>query len=87
MCMCMTTKNISIMEDVYKLLVARKKENESFSDVIRKEFGKRRNIMEFAGAWKNISDKEIEEMKKNIEIIGERATKELIKNKNDLFRF
>lgn len=77
--MCMTTKNVSIMEDVYKLLVARKKENESFSDVIRKEFGKRRDIMEFAGAWKNVGDKEIEEMKKNIELIGMRATQDLIR--------
>ena len=69
MCMCMGTKTISIMDDVYKILVSRKKEGESFSDIIRMEFKKKRNIIEFAGAWKDISDKEIEEMKKNIEMV------------------
>lgn len=82
--MSMGTKNISIMEDVYRLLLARKMKNESFSDVIRKEFKKKRNIMEFAGAWK-ISDKESEEIKKNIKKLREKTTKELLSN--DIYRF
>ena len=83
MCMCMGTKNISIMEDVYRLLLARKMKDESFSDVIRKEFKKKRNIMEFAGSWK-ISGKESEEIKKNIKKLREKTTKELLSN--DIYR-
>ena len=84
--MGMATKNISIMDDVYKLLLVRKMASESFSDVIRRELSRKRNIMEFAGAWKNlISDKEAEEMKKDIKNLRKKTTKDLLKN--DIYRF
>lgn len=74
--MCMGTKNISIMEDVYKLLLARKMTDESFSDVIRRELKRKRDIMEFAGAWKDlVSNKEAEEMKKTIKEFRKNALK------------
>ena len=85
MCVRMVVKNISIMEDVYKLLLINKLRNESFSDTIRRILGNKRDIMEFAGAWKNVSDKEIDEMKKNIEILRKVSTEELLKD--DLYRF
>jgi len=67
MCMCMGTKNISIMDDTYELLLKRKNKGESFSDVIRREVGHRKvDIMQFAGAWSNITDQEAENMKKTI---------------------
>ena len=81
----MGTKNISIMEDVYRLLLARKMINESFSDVIRRELKRKKNIMEFAGAWKNlVSDKEAEDMKKTIRNLRKKSTKDLLKN--DIYR-
>ena len=84
----MGTKTISIMNDAYKMLVSKKGKDESFSDVIRRITKKRRDIMEVAGSWSHISDEDIEEMKKNIEIIGEHATKDLMRNtKNDMRRF
>ena len=65
--MCMGTKNISIMDDTYELLLKRKNKGESFSDVIRREVGYRKvDIMQFAGAWSNITDQEAENMKKTI---------------------
>lgn len=63
--MCMATKTISIMEDVYKLLVRNKMKGESFSDELRRVFSKKKKITEFAGAWE-MTEKEAEEMKKNI---------------------
>lgn len=75
----MGTKTISIMNDVHELLISRKQVTESFSDVIRKEFTKKRSIMEFAGAWKNISDKEAEEIKKNARKIREGIGKDILK--------
>jgi len=76
----MGTKNISIMNDVYKLLLAKKMANESFSDVIRRELKKRKSVMEFAGAWENVSDKEVEKMKDDIKKLRKRSTNELLKN-------
>ncbi len=77
-CMCMGTKTISIMEDAYTLLVRNRIGDESFSEVIRRIFGKRKSIMEFAGVWKNVADKEIEKMKKGIKELRKRSTKELM---------
>lgn len=36
MCMCMSSKNISIREEVYEYLKSIKREDESFSDIILK---------------------------------------------------
>ena len=72
----MAVKNISIMEDVYMMLLARKKSSESFSDVIRRTVKEKRDIMQFAGAWKNISDERIEEMKENIKEMRKKSTVE-----------
>lgn len=81
----MGTKTISIMDDVYKLLLINKLRNESFSDAIRRILSNKRDIMEFAGAWKNISDKDIEEMKENVKKIRKKSTEDLLKN--DIYRF
>jgi len=72
----MVVKNISIMEDVYKMLVARKKATESFSDLIRRTIKQKRDIMEFAGVWKNISDERIEKMKNEINEMKKKSTTE-----------
>ncbi len=61
----METKNIAITDDAYNLLKKRKKENESFSDVIRR-ITKKENIMKFAGAWSYMPDSEIKKIKRNI---------------------
>ncbi|MEK6894314.1 MAG: antitoxin VapB family protein [Nanoarchaeota archaeon] len=70
----MAVKNISIMEDVYRMLLARKKASESFSDLIRRTIKEKRDIMEFAGAWKNVSDERIEEMKTDIKEMRKKST-------------
>jgi len=81
--MGMVTKNISIMEDVYRLLLARKMSDESFSDVIRRELKKKRSIMEFAGAWKDlVSDKEAEEMKNTIKELRKNSLKGVLRRIN-----
>ncbi len=70
----MGVKNISIMEDVYRMLLARKKASESFSDLLRRTIRQKRDIMEFAGAWKNISNERVNEMKKNIGEMRKKST-------------
>lgn len=76
----MGTKTISIMNDVYKLLIARKRANESFSEIIRRTLKKKSNIMDFAGAWKDMSEEEAEKMKKIIYDLRKKSTKELIES-------
>ena len=80
----MGTKTITIMDDAYSLLSEKKTKGESFSDVIRRMAGGKRDIMSFAGVWKDISDQRIEEMKKTINILRKATTKEMMeKVKND----
>ena len=58
----MGTKTITIMDDAYELLVRNKKKDESFSDVVRREFSKKGSILDLAGAWSDLSDKDTKEM-------------------------
>lgn len=76
----MATKTISIMEDVYKLLLRNKMRNESFSNTIKRILTQSNNILEFAGAWQSIDNKELEKMKKKISNLRKHSTKELIEN-------
>lgn len=80
----MGTKTISIMDDVHSLLLMNKMKNESFSDLIRRVLSKKKNIMKFAGAWKNVSDKTINDMKLRIKKLRKNSTGALLKN--DMYR-
>ncbi len=62
----MGTKTISIMDDAYELLKRNKSEDESFSDVIRAMAKRKGSILDCAGLWSDIGDKEAEEMVKAI---------------------
>jgi len=60
------SKLISVADDVYELLKARKR-NRSFSEVLRDALGagkQGKSLMEFAGAWKDIPDPEFRKMEK-----------------------
>ena len=75
----MGTKTITIMDDVYELLVRNKMKDESFSEELRRVVPKKGNIMECAGLWADMSDKEAEDMKKTIYDFSKRFTKSLLK--------
>ncbi len=53
----MTSKNISLTEDVYEMLSKLKLEGESFSDAIRR-LAKRSRLSECAGLWADMGDEE-----------------------------
>ena len=62
MCIHMTSKNISITEDVYKKLMKIKGENESFSELFLRLLRIQKSNMEKTfGAW-NLSKKERSEI-------------------------
>ena len=81
MCMFMVTKTITVTEEAYTALANDKKKDESFSEVILRTHKKKGNvedIMKFAGAWKDIPDSAIEDMKKDIENMRKDSTKRLL---------
>ncbi len=75
--MCMATKTITITEDAYELLARLKRENESFSDVIKRNFNKG-SILEFAGAWK-MGEKEADALKARIKRMRDFSDREFNK--------
>ncbi len=56
-----------------------KRKRESFSSVIRRKTKKNKNIMDFAGAWKNTSDKEARKIKEDIYNLRKKSTKDLVR--------
>lgn len=71
-------KNIAIMDEVYNLLARNKRQNESFSQEIRRLICKKKSISEFAGAWK-MSEKDADEMKTIIRNMKEDTTNHILK--------
>lgn len=59
----MATKNISITEEAYKRLAARRKTNESFSEIILEITGKKAKPSDFHGV---LSEKFGDELEKSI---------------------
>ena len=78
--MFMVTKTITVTKEAYEKLASNKKEGESFSELINRNFAKKGNVeelMKFAGAWSDMTDKEADELKKNIEKLNEGAWKSI----------
>ncbi|TLX97118.1 MAG: antitoxin [Thaumarchaeota archaeon] len=67
----MTSKNLSVKEDVYKKLREAKKGNESFSDVIERLLDGGHDLMAFAGILSR--DKEFERVKSDIQQVRKRT--------------
>ena len=61
----MTSKNISITEDVYDLLSRMKLEGESFSDAIRR-LAARRSLEENTGLWAHLPEEEMDVFRESI---------------------
>lgn len=55
-------KTIAIANDVYVMLSKEKGHGESFSDVIRRLWKRKKSLLQFAGGWSDISDEEFKEM-------------------------
>jgi len=72
----MTSKNISITEDIYNLLSLLKLEDESFSDTIRRLM-KRSDLTGCASLWSDVPEGELELLADNIGKLRNRARESL----------
>jgi predicted CopG family antitoxin len=50
----MSVKSVTLAEDAYLALAARKREGESFSQVVRRLTRTERSLQEFVGAWEDV---------------------------------
>ena len=73
----MATKTITITEDAYYVLSRNKLPSESFSQVIKRSFEKKRSIMDLCGVWADISDKDAESMKTTINTLRKESKSRL----------
>lgn len=58
----MTSKTISLSEEAYSKLKAEKRKGESFSEVVKRII-KKKPLPAFAGAWGDLGEERIEEIK------------------------
>ena len=64
-------RNIAIANDVYEMLSKEKKRGESFSDVIRRLARSKGSLMDFYGAWGDLTDKEFEDIEEAIKSVNQ----------------
>jgi predicted CopG family antitoxin len=79
MCMCMSTKNISLTEEAYEKLKSRKREGESFTDVILREFGNEKDV------WKGFGKLEGTGLREAYEEQREEFDKDFKERQDELF--
>jgi len=74
--MFMVTKTITVTEDAYNSLKTLKKKEESFSEAITRTYGKKINLLDFAGTLsKESADKIFGTIKKNRELSRKKMEK------------
>jgi len=80
-CVCvhriMTTRTLSVTDDVYKRLKRLKLKGESFSDTIRR-LTERARVSECAGMWGDLTPEELKAIESAISETRRRSTAELI---------
>ena len=70
---CMVTKTITVTEDAYDVLASHKQSSESFSQEIKRLLVRKSSILDLAGVWRDVSEKEAADMKATIKLIKKNA--------------
>lgn len=69
----MGTKTISVTYDAYDILSRNKLVNESFSEEIKRLLKKRKSILDLAGAWSDMPEKEFKAISDAIKSVRKRG--------------
>ena len=59
----MSAKTVALDPEAYALLRRQRREGETFSEAVKRLSGKRRSILEYAGIWKSLPDKDLERIR------------------------
>jgi predicted CopG family antitoxin len=73
----MTTKTLSVTDDVYQILKRMKLKGESFSDTIRR-LTERGSVADCAGLWSSMTDEELRKVEDAIAHVRSGATSDLL---------
>ena len=55
----MSVKTVTLSEDAYLVLASRKREGESFSEVVRRLARSERSLKEFVGGWEEVPEAQL----------------------------
>ena len=72
--MFMTTKTITVTKESYDILKSVKLEDESFSELVKRVFKPKFDVMSFAGIMSDMPEKEAEEIKESIRRMREHSS-------------
>ncbi|HXY47309.1 MAG TPA: antitoxin VapB family protein [Thermoplasmata archaeon] len=59
----MSAKTVALDPEAYELLRRNRRSGETFSDAVKRLSGGRRSILEYAGIWKEIPDRDLEKIR------------------------
>jgi predicted CopG family antitoxin len=79
----MTSRHISVTDDVYELLTKMKLKNESFSDTIRR-LAKRRDLVDCSGAWSDVLEAELKAFDEGLSELREKSERSLGKRMHEI---
>ena len=59
----MSAKTVALDPEAYEMLRRNRRPGETFSDAVKRLSGGRRSILEYAGIWKDIPEKDLEKVR------------------------
>ncbi len=59
----MSQKTVALDTEAYDLLRRKKRDGETFSDVVKRLVRKPRSLLEFAGAWKDVPEEDLAQIR------------------------
>ncbi|MFO7992042.1 MAG: antitoxin VapB family protein [Thermoplasmata archaeon] len=70
----MTSKNVSLKEEVYELISREKIPGESFSDTLERLVNRRGKLMDAVMSWEKVDGEEVDIIEDNIEKVRRKFT-------------
>jgi predicted CopG family antitoxin len=74
----MSVKTVTLAEDAYLALAAKKREGESFSEVVRRLTKSERSLHEFVGAWEDVPSEKLAKFEEWLEHSDRTSKDELL---------
>ncbi|MCI4325050.1 MAG: antitoxin VapB family protein [Thermoplasmata archaeon] len=75
----MSVKTVTLSEDAYLALAARKRAGESFTEVVRRLTSTERSLQEFVGAWEQVPPEKLARLEEWIAHSDESSQAEMLR--------